>query len=57
MPLVDLGLDPLTRVEVAEALETAYRIELTLDELSAVATVEDLVQLVVKKRENARASR
>ncbi len=57
MPLMDLGLDPLTRIEVADALETAYRIELTTDELSAAATVEDLVQLVVKKRDEAIGSR
>ena len=53
MPLADLGVDPLTRVEVAESLETAYGIKLADEELSAVATVEDLVQLVVKKRQAA----
>lgn len=51
MPLVDLGFDPQTRIEVAEALETAYRIELTTEELATAETVDDLVQLVVKKRE------
>ena len=34
MPLVDLGIDPLTRVEVADALESAFRIELASEELA-----------------------
>jgi acyl carrier protein len=51
MSLVDLGIDPLTRVEVADAIETAYRIELPAEELTAVATVDDLVQLVVKQQQ------
>jgi acyl carrier protein len=54
MPLADLGVDPLTRVEVAEALEAIYRIELPTGELSETATVEDLVRLVAKKRGEAR---
>ena len=50
MPLSDLGVDPLTRVEIADALETAYRIKLSTDELSAATTVDDLVRLVMDKR-------
>ena len=57
MPLVDLGVDPLTRVEVAETLEGTYQIELTTEELSGAATVEDLARLVAKKREAAQGSR
>ncbi|MBC7854684.1 MAG: acyl carrier protein [Pirellulaceae bacterium] len=53
MPLVDLGIDPLTRVEVADALETAFQISLPSEELSAAATVDDLVRLVVKQQQNA----
>lgn len=51
MPLVDLGFDPLTQIEVAEALESAYRIELATEELAMAKTVDDLVRLVAKKRE------
>ena len=51
MNLVDLGLDPLTRLEVADALETAYRIEITNEELAAAMTVDELVQLVVRKQQ------
>ncbi len=51
MNLLDLGLDPLTRIEVADALETAYRIEISNEELAATTTVEELVQLVVKKQQ------
>jgi acyl carrier protein len=57
MPLGDLGFDPLTRIEVAEALETAYRIELAAEELATAETVDDLVRLVVKKREAGESSR
>ncbi|MFN0021831.1 MAG: acyl carrier protein [Pirellulaceae bacterium] len=48
MSLVDLGIDPLTRVEIADAIETAYRIELPAEELTKAATVDELVQLIVK---------
>lgn len=51
MPLVDLGIDPLTRVEVADAIETAYRLDLPAEELAKAATVDDLVQLVVKMQQ------
>lgn len=51
MSLVDLGIDPLTRVEVADAIETAYRIELPEEDLTAATTVDDLVQLVVKQQQ------
>ncbi|MGI8977621.1 MAG: acyl carrier protein [Pirellulaceae bacterium] len=53
MTLVDLGIDPLTRVEVADALETAFQIALPSEELAAATTVDDLVQLVVKQQQNA----
>lgn len=52
MNLVDLGLDPLTRVEVADALEAAFQISLPSEELAAAATVDDLVRLVVKQQQN-----
>jgi acyl carrier protein len=48
MPLVDLGIDPSTRLEVADALETAFRIQLPAEEFAEAATVEDLVRLVLK---------
>ena len=51
MLLVDLGIDPLTRVEIADAIETAYRIDLPAEELAKAATVDDLVQLVVKRQQ------
>ncbi|MBC7852011.1 MAG: hypothetical protein IAF94_01105 [Pirellulaceae bacterium] len=53
MTLVDLGVDPLTRVEVADALETAFQIALPSEELAAAVTVDDLVRLVVKQQQNA----
>lgn len=53
MTLVDLGIDPLTRVEVADALETAFQIALPSEELEAAVTVDDLVQLVVKQQQDA----
>ena len=51
MSLVDLGVDPLTRVEIAEALESAYRVKFSSEELAQTATVDDLVRLVVKKQQ------
>ena len=51
MPLVDLGIDPLTRMEVADALESAYKINITPQELVKVEIVDDLVQLVVTKQQ------
>lgn len=51
MSLVDLGVDPLTRVEIAEALESAYRIKFSSEELTQIMTVDDLVRLVVKKQQ------
>lgn len=53
MTLVDLGIDPLTRVEIADALESAFQIALPSEELAAATTVDDLVQLVVKQQQNA----
>jgi acyl carrier protein len=53
MPLADLGIDPLTRVELAEALETAFQVELPSEELTGANTVEDLVQLVVRRQQFA----
>ena len=49
--LVDLGVDPLTRVDIAESLESAYRIELPNKELAQAVTVDDLVRLVVKQQQ------
>jgi acyl carrier protein len=57
MSLVDLGVDPLTRVEIAEALESAYRIRLTGEELAQTVTVDDLVRLVVKQQQGAGSSK
>jgi acyl carrier protein len=51
MRLVDLGVDSLTRVDIAEALESAYRIEFSNEELAQTATVDDLVRLVVKQQQ------
>lgn len=51
MPLTDLGFDSITRLEVADALETAFRLEIPSEELAEAATVEDLVQLVMKKQQ------
>lgn len=51
MRFADLGVDPLTRVEIAEALESAYRIELPTDPLNAAETVDDLVRLVIKQQQ------
>ena len=48
MPLTDLGIDSSTRLEVADSLETAFRIEIPSEQLAEAATVEDLVQLVLK---------
>ena len=52
MRLVDLGIDRLTRVEVAEALESSYRIKLPTEELNKLETVDDLVRLVMKQQQN-----
>lgn len=51
MPLADLGFDSVTRLEVADALETAFRVELPTEELASAATVEELVQLVLKQQQ------
>ena len=56
MSLVDLGVDPLTRVDIAEALESAYRIELSSEELAQTVTVDDLVRLVVKHQQEGTVS-
>ncbi len=56
MRLVDLGVDPLTRVDIAEALESAYKIKLSSAELAQTATVDDLVRLVVKQQQTGPAS-
>ena len=55
MPLDDLGVDELTRLDIASALEGECQVRLTDAELAAVQTVDDLVQLVTQKREAARA--
>jgi acyl carrier protein len=57
MSLVDLGVDPLTRVEIAEALESAYRVKFSSEELAQTVTVDDLVRLVVKKQQEESAKR
>lgn len=51
MPLKDLGFDSITRLEVADALETAFRVELPVEDLASTTTVEDLVQLVLKQQQ------
>jgi len=52
MTLVDLGIDPLTREDLAESLQTAFRIEVPADEMAKVETVDDLVQLMVRQQQN-----
>ena len=56
MKLTDLGVDMLTRVDVAEALESADHIELSNQELAQLETVDDLVRLVVKKHQERSVS-
>lgn len=51
MPLADLGFDSVTRLEVADSLETAFRVQLPAEELARATTVEDLVQLVLKQQQ------
>lgn len=50
MPLADLGIDPLTRLEVADTLEAEFQVRLTAEELDAAQTVEDLARLVAQKK-------
>jgi acyl carrier protein len=54
MRLADLGIDPLTRVEVAEAIESAYHITLPTDELNKLETVDDLVRLVIHHQQGSK---
>lgn len=45
----DLGLDSLDIVEIGLRIEKAFDIEITDDDLEAVTTVGDLVELTEKK--------
>lgn len=45
----DLGLDSLDIVELGVRIEEAFDIEVTDDDLEAVTTVGDLVELIERK--------
>lgn len=45
----DLGLDSLDIVELGVRIEVAFDIEVTDDDLEAVTTVGDLVELIERK--------
>jgi len=44
----DLGLDSLSILEIAVSVESQFKIQPTDDELSAIRTIEDTVNLVRK---------
>jgi acyl carrier protein len=45
----DLGLDSLTGIELATALEDRFSLRITDDELAALRTYGDLERLVLRK--------
>ena len=46
----DLGIDSLTAVELALELESAFDIRVEDDELAALKTVQDIIDLVEGKK-------
>lgn len=49
----DLGLDSLSILEIAVAIENQFKFQASDEELSSVRTVEDAVTLVMKKSNGA----
>jgi len=45
----DLGLDSLSILEIAVSVESKFKIQATDEELSAIRTIEDTVNLVKKR--------
>jgi len=45
----DLGLDSLSSLEIAVSVESKFKIQATDEELSAIRTIEDTVNLVKKR--------
>ena len=46
----DLELDSLSMIEIAVHVDHAYKLHLTEDEMGSLATVEDAIQMVIKKQ-------
>ncbi len=46
----DLGIDSLAAVELSLDLETEFDVEITDDELAALVTVKDIVDLIESKQ-------
>jgi len=46
----DLELDSLAMIEIAVHVDHAYKLRLTEDEMGTLATVEDAVNMVIKKQ-------
>lgn len=53
---LDLGLDSLAKVELLSFLESAFGLSLKEEELSQNAKVQDLVRLIVERKERLEAS-
>lgn len=48
----DLGTDSLDEIELVMAIEDEFGIEITDEEMRACVTVQDAIDLVVRKQEN-----
>jgi len=46
----DLELDSLSMIEIAVHVDHAYKLRLTEDEMGSLATVEDAIDMVIKKQ-------
>ena len=46
----DLGLDSLATIEIGVHVEHAYKLRLSEDEMGSLATIEDAVNMVIKKQ-------
>jgi len=46
----DLELDSLAMIEIGVHVDHAYKLRLTEDEMSSLATVDDAVNMVIKKQ-------
>ena len=46
----DLELDSLSMIEIAVHVDHAYKLRLSEDEMGSLATVEDAIDMVIKKQ-------